>query len=833
MSGPGFDWLNIPLRPGVPGQRSSPDSAARQRVPGSYDTASPVVLPAAVPSVSFGAADADNSLFFGVPTSNITMNVGAKGSNGNSTTAMSSSSTENRSTNNSYNSTNNTSYNNNNYNTANGTNGSYPNNNNNINNAYNSNHTTLNTDDPTILSHSHSTHLLPNPTPHVPLESNVHDYFFRNVSADSFQRSGRVQESLSRLENNSYDSILRVPLENPAVSISVSGSDSVLGSVSALGSLGSVDSDDSSVPLSLTAQELTLQESKTYMRWYSDILARTNSRTITMVDVFNFLVNFRITQAIKEKISKIFLKIVYSINIGEFFALLRLISHTLSGEEPSRRLIKVKAPVPTPPSILSKKRQNDDTDNENDDDINTNNNNNNNSSINSSNNIENDVSSSRNGDTPHENKPLDLDSFTQFLLTGERPGEVPKKKRSKKLKSVKFSDQIVTDIHDDFMASPLPSPLPLLDYSLPMDQLLDRMKQGSAPQQQQQQVDEDEQEVLKEMESQINHFQNLHNVDTALIGGVPLSIHFHDGNSSEHLLRPNMTGPAQMARMFSPSPEPELLKPNMTGPVQMAQLYNRRQDDDLSPAVGVTNPTDMARMFAPSAQDLTLAQIASLEVPRISLQSFTSQMTGNTLANTQQNGQIRDTSSPRPPSNSFSSGRPIPPPPVPTSRRSRSVSSPTPRISSPLTKPPVPQSEGNLGVSGLPPPVPPRSPLVVNSKVNTNGQKVPPPPPPSRRRGPSISSPQPPPLPPKVTAGQTNEDNSNNYNNDYNSYNSNYGNIANPAPTVTFNNYNNGSNNDTSFYNNQEASDSTANILDDLKALQAEVDKIRDMTGGF
>ncbi|ABN67949.2 multicopy suppressor of clathrin deficiency, partial [Scheffersomyces stipitis CBS 6054] len=499
------------------------------------------------------------------------------------------------------------------------------------------------------------------------------------------------------------------------------------------------------VPLSLTAQELTLQESKTYMRWYSDILARTNSRTITMVDVFNFLVNFRITQAIKEKISKIFSKIVYSINIGEFFALLRLISHTLSGEEPSRRLIKVKAPVPTPPSIF----------------------------INSSNNIENDVSSSRNGDTPHENKPLDLDSFTQFLLTGERPGEVPKKKRSKKLKSVKFSDQIVTDIHDDFMASPLPSPSPSLDYSLPMDQLLDRMKQGSAPQQQQQQVDEDEQEVLKEMESQINHFQNLHNVDTASIGGVPSSIHFHDGNSSEHLLRPNMTGPAQMARMFSPSPEPELLKPNMTGPVQMAQLYNRRQDDDLSPAVGVTNPTDMARMFAPSAQDSTSAQIASSEVPRISLQSFTSQMTGNTLANTQQNGQIRDTSSPRPPSNSFSSGRPIPPPPVP------------------------------------------------------------PPPPPSRRRGPSISSPQPPPLPPKVTAGQTNEDNSNNYNNDYNSYNSNYGNIANPAPTVTFNNYNNGSNNDTSFYNNQEASDSTANILDDLKALQAEVDKIRDMTGGF
>ena len=37
------------------------------------------------------------------------------------------------------------------------------------------------------------------------------------------------------------------------------------------------------------------------------------------------------------------------------FALLRLISHTLQGETPLRSLIKIKAPVPTPPSILSKK----------------------------------------------------------------------------------------------------------------------------------------------------------------------------------------------------------------------------------------------------------------------------------------------------------------------------------------------------------------------------------------------------------------------------------------------------------------------------------------------
>ena len=34
-------------------------------------------------------------------------------------------------------------------------------------------------------------------------------------------------------------------------------------------------------------------------------------------------------------------------------------------------------------------------------------------------------------------------------------------------------------------------------------------------------------------------------------------------------------------------------------------------------------------------------------------------------------------------------------------------------------------------------------------------------------------------------------------------------------------------------YANNSNNDSTANILDDLKALQEEVDKIRNMTGGF
>ena len=37
------------------------------------------------------------------------------------------------------------------------------------------------------------------------------------------------------------------------------------------GNMGKYEDDEPSIPLSLTAQELTLEESKTYMRWYSDI----------------------------------------------------------------------------------------------------------------------------------------------------------------------------------------------------------------------------------------------------------------------------------------------------------------------------------------------------------------------------------------------------------------------------------------------------------------------------------------------------------------------------------------------------------------------------------
>lgn len=463
--------------------------------------------------------------------------------------------------------------------------------------------------------------------------------------------------------------------------------------------INTVSEDYLSIPLSLTAQELTLQESKTYMRWYLDILARTNSRTITMQDVFQFLNNFRIPFAIRDKIQRIFQKIAYLINIGEFFALLRLISHTLNGLEPQRLLIKLEAPVPTPPSILSKKRQNEDEV--------------------STPEIEEDTDSQ-----------LDIDGFTQFILTGERPNEIPKKKRSKKLKLVKFSDQLVTDEEYRMRAEEV-------DYtSLTMDELL----------------------KLR-------------------------------GSGNDRL-------PDEQEHEFD---EPELLQPNMTGPVQIAQLHG--DIPDLAPLrPNVTGPADMARLFVPDQFNQQMLQ-ESLDTPKISLQSFTSQMTGNTQENTIQNSRATNNDG----------NRPLPPPPVPNTRRSRSVSSPSPRINSPsfgMDSPALPPRSagsplgsrapsnslssalpnGAFSPSGTLSPTRTFSPngSFTNGVLNANGLRVPPPPPPLRRRNASLTG-QAPPLPPKVMV------------------NSPYGN----------------------------SNDSTTNILDDLKALQEEVDKIRDMTGGF
>ncbi|RCK65918.1 Protein SCD5 [Candida viswanathii] len=470
-------------------------------------------------------------------------------------------------------------------------------------------------------------------------------------------------------KNNSLDQLH--PHNHPAIQVHSDNN--------SYDNIASLKYSDESIPLSLTAQELTLQESKTYMRWYSDILARTNSRTVTINDVYTFLNNFKIPQDAKEKINKIFFKILSSINIGEFFALLRVISHVLLGQEPARNLIKAQAPVPAPPSILSKKRQNEEEEEPEPDQA--------------------------------DQQPLDIDSFTQFLLTGERPSS---NKRSKKLKSVKFSDEV--DVHDASAISPAESPLPVeqqqqqMDYLLPMDKLLERMKKP----------DEEEKEVLKDMESQMNHFQHLNTVDTMSVGGTPY-------------LQPNMTGPAQMARLFSPSPEP--LRPNITGPADMARMFS-------PPSSQSNNNNNLNNDNNNNTNDNN-----NNGHPVISLSAFSSQMTGPTMQNTIQNSHLA----------------PAPPP-----SRHRSLSSPLPNKPAP---PPPPPRRNRM----------PLQPMEQSSQYPQQQQQL------QQQQQYPMDPNAPPPLPPKIAVND--------------------------------------------IYSNNN--DSTANILDDLKALQEEVDKIRDLTGGF
>lgn len=163
------------------------------------------------------------------------------------------------------------------------------------------------------------------------------------------------------------------------------------------------------------------------------------------------------------------------------------------------------------------------------------------------------------------------------------------------MKSIKLSGQIKA--HDaSFSNSPsgYPRPQEQLEYSLHMDQLVNRMKPQPGPsqllQEQELEMGEEEKEMLKDMASQIKHFQNLLSVDTASINRIPSSVHFHDGYSNDNLLQRNMTGPAQM-----------MLQPNMTGPNQMAQYINRNTNSPLPLRANVTGPVDMERAFVPGS----------------------------------------------------------------------------------------------------------------------------------------------------------------------------------------------------------------------------------------
>lgn len=343
-------------------------------------------------------------------------------------------------------------------------------------------------------------------------------------------------------------------------------------------------SDDLRVPLSLSRSQLTKEEVRTYLRWYNYITARTHGKLVKLADVFKFLSNFNITEELKVRIHAIFRTCKSALNIGQFFAVLRLISKALlEGIIPIRRMILEKAPIPQPRPILSSGDRNEVYEE-----------------------VDEDEEAGNNG---NNGQKVDFDSFASLLLTGKSMRKRIKRKITNgtdRNKRVRFSEQLTfqemptegegelqtqnedtEDVDEANQAN--------LDLSLPMDQLLRRIakskKKNSAlvsslPNEQQE--TEEEKQVLEDMKDSLSHFKQIQTVDFASVSAnnVPsITLNnndtngdgFHEQSSQASLqpLKPTSTGSANylfrqeynQASMTDLSEQPimEPLKPTATG----------------------------------------------------------------------------------------------------------------------------------------------------------------------------------------------------------------------------------------------------------------------------
>ncbi|KAH3671787.1 hypothetical protein WICMUC_004545 [Wickerhamomyces mucosus] len=510
--------------------------------------------------------------------------------------------------------------------------------------------------------------------------------------------------------------------------------------------------EDLKAPLSLTADQLTRDEAKTYLRWYNDLVVRKGTKLIRLYDVFQYLNNFKLSEKIIKTLEKIF-KDCISLNIGEFFALLRVIAHTIIGETPRRKLTSIPAPLLKPRSILSRKRFQESNEEEY-------------------------------GELPTSqiSGKLDLDTFTQFLMTGEKPDPSRKKKKLKS-KRVMFKDEVSVEPTDLKPIEPLK-----IDLSLPMDQLLQKLPPKS--QNHQQQINEEEE--LKDLQESMSHFQNV-NVDSALIHGVPSTI----SSSFFEQLGSGLNSPdpssqqqqQQQQNQLSPNPtgtRPTLLAPNHTGPVPFGDLKpditgstSSNNHGYLSPNyTGNTTPQPLTPSVTGSLSN-SMRQNFGLRGPSLEEQQQ--------IANSLQQPDLL--------TNSLS-GRISPNNPPPPPHRLRSTSSPLPVEPHPQH---LNQFSGQYS-------------LQLTSNSHRTPSPLPPPPPPSRRnRGSSISTSTPPPPPPPpsrsthsapVLPPKIQIDSKNPYN-----------------QPIQFP-FNGGSNQSSN-------SSSTVDILGDLKALQNEVEKLQ------
>lgn len=285
-------------------------------------------------------------------------------------------------------------------------------------------------------------------------------------------------------------------------------------------------SDELRVPLSLSRSQLTKDEVRTYLRWYNYITSRTHSKLVKLVEVFKFLANFRLTEELKERIEAIFRTCKNALNIGQFFAVLRLISKALiENVIPSRRMILEKAPIPNPRPILTtgnKEEVYEEVDDEPD----------------------------------AKEQKVDFDSFASLLLTGK---SVQKRVRRRipdpvnRNKRVRFSEHVTFqeppsaegEDNDSQRLSDEEEGDDKLDFTLPMDQLLKRMAKrkekntalvSSIPTEQPE--TEEEKEVLADMKDSLSHFKQIKKVDLASIPTQIPSIRVSDNPGEEQELQP-------------------------------------------------------------------------------------------------------------------------------------------------------------------------------------------------------------------------------------------------------------------------------------------------------
>ncbi|SCU80156.1 LAME_0B01816g1_1 [Lachancea meyersii CBS 8951] len=334
--------------------------------------------------------------------------------------------------------------------------------------------------------------------------------------------------------------------------------------------------EDSKVPLSLSKSQLSKEEVRTYLRWYGYITSRKNAKLVKLDDVFCFMTNFLISQVVKERVAHIFKTCKNSLNIGQFFAVLRLLSRAMhDGVLPTRRMILESTPVPKPKSILAAGNEE----------------------------VYEEIDDSQAGGPELK---VDFDSFASLLLTGQKKKRMRRKITNyiKKLKKVRFSDNLVT-FQDQTWHNPSDSQTDNdetidsnepLDLSLPMDQLLKNLaarKKNSAlvsrPPSEQVPDTQEEKEALEDMKESLSHFQHLQKADNVARGGLPAEALQSKGGHEIPLepLKPTATGSANYLFRSSQAPiqhmQQEPLKPTSTGSANHLFQSNVARNQKQSP----------------------------------------------------------------------------------------------------------------------------------------------------------------------------------------------------------------------------------------------------------